>query len=672
LPSQASETAVAQQLARNPHLKFAELDRRVPLVLAVNDPYIGSQWHTPKISAPAAWDVTQGNGVVIAILDTGVDGSHPDLSSRMVSGWNFYDNNSNTSDVYGHGTATAGTAAATTNNGTGVAGVAGQARIMPIRISDTSGYGYYSMIAQGITYAADNGARVASISYAALPSSASVQSAAQYMKSKGGLVVVSAGNYGRDEGFAQTTNMIPVSATDGNDQITSWSSFGAFVAMSAPGAGIWTTARGGGYSAVNGTSFSAPITAGTVALIMAANSGLSGAQAEQVLFSTATDLGATGRDNYYGYGRVNADAAVRAAINATTSPGDTTAPTASITAPLGGSIVSGLVAVNVNASDNVGVTKVELRVNGSVYATDTSSPFAFSWDSTRVANGTVNLQAVAYDAAGNAGASATTAVTVSNVTPTPADTTPPTVAIVSPSNGGTVSGTVTISASATDNIGVARVEFWVNNVLTATDTSAPYSFGWNTRKLSGSQTIVAKAFDAAGNSATSSRFSGPRETAGSLQERPADAGRSLVCTSTNVCSASRVSASTSYSAKWVRCSAHGLGSQSATSVSSQRGTWVGAAITSRPAASNCVVARRTSNPCMTNTMRRLPSAASSLAVFAAFSRVLRARSSAQRTGAPNSRSSASRIRSASVRTPGSGAPPVTRTGSPVCRARRAP
>jgi hypothetical protein len=505
LPASASETAVAQQLARSPHLKFAELDRKVPHALAPTDPYFGSEWHITKMGAPSAWDISQGSGVVVAILDTGVDGTHPDLSARMVPGWNFYDNNSNTADVYGHGTAVAGTAAATTNNATGVAGVAGQAKIMPLRISDTSGVGYWSMIAQAINYAADKGARVASISYSNLLQSSSILSAAQYMKSKGGLVVIAAGNNGVNENFTPSTSVIPVSATDENDALTSWSSYGSFVAVSAPGNGIWTTNRGGGYGTWWGTSFSTPATAGTIALMMAAKPALTSSQVESLLYSTATDLGTAGRDIYYGYGRVNADAAVRAAAGSTT--GDTTPPTASIGAPVAGSIVSGLVAVNVNASDNVGVSKVDLKVNGTVVATDTSSPYSFSWDSTKVANGTANLQAVAYDAAGNAGSSATTTVTVSNGTPTPVDTTPPIVAIVAPTNGVTVSGTVTVSANATDNIGVTKVEFWINNKLTATATSSPYSFNWNTRKLSGTQTIVAKAFDGAGNSASSTPYS---------------------------------------------------------------------------------------------------------------------------------------------------------------------
>jgi len=507
LPSRASEAAIAQLLARHPHLKAAELDRRVPASLAVNDPYIGSQWHTTKIGAPSAWDVTQGSAVTVAILDTGVDGSHPDLSARMVPGWNFYDSNSDTADVHGHGTAVAGAAAATLNNGTGVAGVSGLANIMPLRVADANAYAYWSTVAQAITYAADNGARVANISYVGLMTSASIHSAAQYMKSKGGLVVVSAGNNAKDEGYSQTTNLIPVSATDSGDNLASFSSYGDFVAVSAPGTGIWTTNRGGGYGSWNGTSFSSPVTAGTVALMMAAKPGLSNTQVESLLFSTAVDLGTAGRDKYFGYGRVDAAAAVRAAVGAASPPpGDTTAPTASISAPLASSMVSGLVPVNVAASDNVGVTKVELRVNGNVYVTDTSSPFAFSWDSTKVANGSAALQAVAYDTAGNAGASSTVTVTVSNAGSTTADTTPPIVAIVSPSNGGTVSGSVTVSASATDNIGVTKVEFWVNGVLSATDASSPYSFSWNTRKLSGTHTIVAKAFDAAGNSATSSPY----------------------------------------------------------------------------------------------------------------------------------------------------------------------
>ena len=506
LPPQASEAAVAQQLAHNPHLKFAELDRRIKPSFTANDPYLGSQWHTAKIGAASAWDFSQGAGIVVAILDSGVDGAHPDLSARMVSGWNFYDGNSNTADVLGHGTAVAGTAAASTNNGTGVAGVAGQARIMPLRISDSTGYALWSTIAQGITFAADKGARVASISYSNLLQSSAVMSAAQYMKNKGGLVVISAGNNGVNESFTPSTSAISVSATDSNDQITSWSSFGSYVTLSAPGLNIWTTNSGGGYGAWWGTSFSTPTVAGTIALVMAANPGLSPSQIENILFSTAADLGAAGRDNYYGYGRVNAAGAVQSALGTSTTASDTTPPSVALSSPTPSVTVTGLVAVNVNATDNVAVTKVELRVNGVLVATDTGSPYAFTWDSSKVANGAANLIAVAYDAAGNSTSSSPVAVNVSNASTTTIDTTPPAVSILNPL-GGTIGGSsVTVNASASDNAGATGITqlLYIDGVLKATVTGAAMSYRWNTRKLgAGAHSIQVVARDAAGNSSTS-------------------------------------------------------------------------------------------------------------------------------------------------------------------------
>ncbi len=511
LPANAAAPSVVEQLGRHQHIKFAELDRRIKVAMVPNDPYFGSEWHLNKVGAPTAWNTTQGSGVTIAVLDSGVDGAHPDLVPNLVAGYNFYDNNTNTADVCGHGTAVAGTAAAASNNSIGVAGVAGQAKIMPIRVAyydATSGscYAYTSTIASGITYAADHGARIANISYGPLAGSTTIQNAAQYMKSKGGLVIVSAGNDGINENITPTTTMIPVSATDTNDVITSWSSYGSFVAVAAPGAGIWTTSKGGIYQAWSGTSFSSPLTAGVVGLMMAANPALDGSQVESLLYSTAVDLGSAGRDIYYGYGRVNAGAAVQAAV-AATSTVDTQAPTASISAPLASSTVSGLVPVNVSAADNVGVSRVELQVNGSTVATDTASPFSFSWNSTGVPNGMANLVAVAYDAAGNAGASATVAVNVANSTTTVAtDTTPPVVAITNPV-AGAVSGTVAVSVNASDNSGAAGIsqQLFIDGVLKAKTTGAMLSYNWNTRKIAlGSHTVKAVAKDAAGNTSTAS------------------------------------------------------------------------------------------------------------------------------------------------------------------------
>lgn len=511
LQKNGSERSVLEKLLHDPRIKYAELDRRVKSSFVPNDPYFGSQYHLSITGVSTAWDTTQGAGVTIAVLDSGVDSTHPDLMSNLIAGYNFYDNNFDTSDVCGHGTAVAGTAAASTNNGNGVAGAAGLAKIMPVRVAyfDTASnscYAYYSTVSSGLTYAADHGARIANISYGGVAGSASVQSAAQYMKGKGGLVFVSAGNNGIDENIAPTTTMIPVSATDGSDARTSWSSYGAFVALSAPGAGIWTTSKGGNYQSWNGTSFSSPLAAGIGALMMAANPLLDAAAIESLMYSTSLDLGAAGRDPYFGYGRVNAAAGVQAALAARPAA-DTQPPTASITAPSINASVSGIVAVNITAQDNVGVSRVELKVNGSTIAIDNSPPYLLSWDSKSVSNGIASLSAVAYDAAGNAGTSTTVAVNVANaVVLVSADITPPVVKISSPVSG-RVSGNVNIVTSATDNAGASGISqaLYIDGVLTAKSTGSSLAYSWNSRKVAvGVHTIQAVATDAAGNKSSTS------------------------------------------------------------------------------------------------------------------------------------------------------------------------
>jgi subtilisin family serine protease len=508
LPAGASETAVVASLSRRKELKFAELDRVVHATATANDPYLGSEWHLSKIGAASAWDRSQGAGVTIAILDSGVNTAHPDLANRLVPGYNIYSGNTDVTDVCGHGTAVAGVAAASMNNAQGVAGVAGAARLMPVRIaySDSTGcHAYYSTIASGLTYAADNGARVANISYGGVAGSSTIMSAARYMKSKGGLVFVSAGNNNIDENITTDGSMIAVSATDENDAKASFSSWGSFVTLSAPGTNIWTTNNAGGYSAWNGTSFASPLSAGVAALVMAARPDLSADQVQSLLYSTATDLGTPGLDPVFGYGRVNAAAAVTASAGVVAL--DTTAPVAALAAPLGGSNVSGLVPVSVNASDNIGVARVDLLVNGTVVATAATAPFDFSWDSTGVANGTARLSAVAYDAAGNAGSAAAVSVNVSNVTTSvPNDTTAPVVAISNPVSG-TVSGNVSVSANATDNAGAAAIKMTVaiDGVLKAEGTGGSLGYNWNTKKsTAGAHTITVTARDAAGNTSTTS------------------------------------------------------------------------------------------------------------------------------------------------------------------------
>ena len=500
LPANASETAVAALLGHNPHIKFAEPDELfVPDVLP-NDTYYGSEWHLQMVQAPAAWDFSLGANVTVAILDTGVNSTHPDLQGKLVPGWNFYDNNSNTADVYGHGTLVAGVVAALSSNAIGVTSIAWNAKLMPIRISAPDGMASSSTIASGLNWAANNGARVANISYA-VHGSSTVQSAAQYMKNKGGLVVNSAGNSGTLDSTPASDTMISVSATGSSDTRASWSTWGPYVDVAAPGVGIWSTNNGGGYSSVSGTSFSSPLTAGVIALMISANPSLAPSQVERFLKSTAADLGTAGYDQYYGYGRVNAASAVQAAAQAQVS--DTQPPTVAIASPTGGT-VSAIVPVNVAASDNIGVTRVDLLVNGAPLATDTTSPYGFSWDSTKVADGSATLVARAYDAAGNSRNSTAVSVTVANtVIATVADTTLPTVTISNPANGSKVAGVTTITASSTDNVGVRSLSLSVDGVVVASGNVSSTSYKWNTRKASsGTHTIGATATDLAGNKAT--------------------------------------------------------------------------------------------------------------------------------------------------------------------------
>ncbi len=388
-----AEKRIAQALSENPSVEFVELDQLVELAqTAPNDPKYGSAWHLPKIQAPAAWDYALGDGVIVAILDTGVDPAHADLLGQLMPGWNAASDNSDTSDIAGHGTMVAGTVAAASNNGAGVASIAWNAHLLPIRVTNsTDGSAYTSVIAAGIKWAADQGARVANVSYDA-SASATLASAAAYMRGKGGIVVVAGGNSGATlTGNANSPDLIAVAATDSNDNKASWSTAGNHIDVSAPGVGIWTTTNGGGYGAKSGTSFSSPLTAGVVALIMSANPSLSPDEVELILESSVDDLGTPGWDPQFGFGRINASNAVLQAFGSTPPPLDHQAPTVAFATPAPDASVADLVPITIDATDDTGVTEVVLYADGQQVAVDDTAPFEFSWDSTQHANGTATL-----------------------------------------------------------------------------------------------------------------------------------------------------------------------------------------------------------------------------------------------------------------------------------------
>ena len=395
------EDAILNRLKRMPEVKFVEKNFEFTPALVPNDPEYMGQWHLPVIQADRAWDLSQGGAnAVIAIVDTGIDASQPDFASKLLVGYNTYSNNSDTSDAFGHGTEVAGVAGALTNNNVGVAGVAGNAPIMPVRVTDATGAANAASIANGIIWATDHGARVINLSFDGVVGNATIATAAEYAFNHGTLVVAAAGNCSCVDGQIETPFILSVSATDENDALAYFSSTGSYVDLSAPGNNILTTQKYSLYLPDSGTSLASPVVAGVAALMFAANATLTPTAATELLEGTAVDLGNAGYDPNFGYGRVDALAAVTAAINYV-PPGDTQPPSVVITSPNSGATVSGTAVVDVMADDNVGVVKVDLLVDGVYYASDAASPYSFAWDASALADGPHTLEAVASDAAGN-------------------------------------------------------------------------------------------------------------------------------------------------------------------------------------------------------------------------------------------------------------------------------
>ncbi|GJQ24338.1 hypothetical protein BIY37_03800 [Candidatus Brocadia sapporoensis] len=486
---------VKSALSHNPDIEYAEFNYQAEEVVIPNDTYYASaQWHHPKISSPAGWDITTGsNGVTIAIIDSGVDPSHPDLSAKLLPGYNFLNNTTNTADVRGHGTAVAGCAAALSNNAIGVAGVAWNNPVMPVVVLDSNGFAYYSTIAKGIIYAADHGAKVINISIAGSSSSTTLQNAVNYAWNKGVVVIAAAANNSTSTPYypAACNNVVAVSATTSSDAIASFSNYGNWIDVAAPGVSIKTTTNGGGYGTGSGTSFSSPITAGLAALILSVNPALTNSQVVAIMTGNADDLGSPGFDIYYGYGRINVYKSVVAAKN--TLPQRISAlPAVSISSPLYNTEVNNTTVVHVSATDNAGISKVELFINGALYATGTTEPFDFSWDTKSYPDGIYSLEARAYDSSENMGKSEEIVVSVSN----PVDTTAPLLSILYPIDHAVVSGTTTVGISVTDDIGVSKVELYIEGTRYAEITAAPFDFVWDTAKYpDGTYSLEARAYD---------------------------------------------------------------------------------------------------------------------------------------------------------------------------------
>jgi len=347
LPESQLQAALTR-LQTDPRVEWAEPNYLLSLDFAPDDPYYANYQSDPKyggyllnMEMEAAWDLSLGDpSVVIAIIDTGLDFDHEDLAGSVwtnedevpdngldddhngyvddVHGWDFVEEDNLPQDLHGHGTHVAGVVAARTDNGLGIAGMAGQATIMPLGIFQPQGIGTYADLIEAILYATDNGAQVINMSLGAVSYSRGEEAAVNYAWEHGVVLVAAAGNNNNDAFHypAAHANVIAVSAVDAQDRRASFSSYGDFVDLAAPGVRVISCSPGSNYGLMSGTSMASPHVAGLAALIRSRNPTLTNAEVRQILESTADDLGTAGWDRYYGYGRING----RRALEATPLP----------------------------------------------------------------------------------------------------------------------------------------------------------------------------------------------------------------------------------------------------------------------------------------------------------------------------------------------------------------
>lgn len=293
----------------DPRIKAAQLNIRYQALFIPDDQHFSEQWGLVRIQAPAAWEVAPSSAPIIAVIDTGIDLGHPDFAGRLVPGFDFINNDAEPSDDNGHGTHVAGVIGAQTGNGLGVAGIARQVQIMPVKALDHMGIGNDATVASAIYWAADHGAKIINLSVGGTIFSPVFQEAVNNAHARGILVVSAAGNEGSRGNPrmypAAYDNVLAVGATDEHDGHAYFSSFGDFVDVSAPGVAIVSTAPGGGYAWRSGTSMAAPHVSGLAALLWSRNPNAGALEIINAI-QNADDIGAPGRDDQFGFGRINA------------------------------------------------------------------------------------------------------------------------------------------------------------------------------------------------------------------------------------------------------------------------------------------------------------------------------------------------------------------------------
>jgi subtilisin len=376
----------------NPHVRYVEVDQlRFASVQTL-------PWGIDHVEADLAWSTTQGEGIKVAVLDTGGDPDHPDLSYAggvNFSGWLRDGRTAERwwNDGHGHGTWTSGTVAALDNT-IGVVGVAPAASVYAVKVLSNSGSGWDSDIAQGIDWAIGAGMDVISMSLGAPGYSTALADACQSAWNAGLVIVAAAGNEG-DGNLATEELSYPaalptvmsIGASNQSDGLASFSNSGSHLSLAAPGVSVQSTYKGGGYATFNGTSGACPHVAGVAALALAADPTLTNAQVWSLLTATARDLGPAGWDPGFGYGLVDA----AAAVGAIASPVLYDATVTSLSAP-GAATLGDLVGVDVEVANYGAYTEtfhltvidtVDTEEFGSTSVTlgpGAKATYSFTWD----------------------------------------------------------------------------------------------------------------------------------------------------------------------------------------------------------------------------------------------------------------------------------------------------
>ena len=346
VPAGSTENDIARELMGMGCFQYCEPDWIVFPLIVPDDPLIGNQWHHNAniMDSYNGWDLHTGNSsVAVGICDTGIRASHEDFQAHRLEGYNAVDqlwesNGGDISNIHPHGTMVTGCAAANGNNSVGIAGVGWDLSHRMLRVSNsTGGSASLSTLQHAARTSVENGDRVASVSYSGVDNGSNL-STATYIKSIGGLLVWAAGNDGRNltYGDRDADDILVIGATDSGDNKASFSAYGIFVDLVAPGVSVYTCDddSDSDYTSVSGTSFATPLTAGLCALISSADPSLTPDQIESALKQSCDDLGSNGVDNTYGYGRIDVNNAMILVVGGGPPTADFSGTPTSGTAPL--------------------------------------------------------------------------------------------------------------------------------------------------------------------------------------------------------------------------------------------------------------------------------------------------------------------------------------------------